>query len=365
MYKYIEEGLTLTKSSSTLNKLLKHILPLVCKDFNIETFQVYLLGLILQERWFSTLGISQRTLTKTIWQMYYALDKHINWKNIFYSLAKLVIAMFPDSNWYLVVDGSPLRQQHAKFRITKRSFIGVKGIKNVPHNELISLSVTNGIIYIPLDFRIWTSKKVTKPSEYKKKTDLFFAMIYDYKIRQIPIKTILFDNGFAAKRMLNWFNENGFIWVTRIKSNINVKTGENKLKLSDLNLNKHQSSVLKIVGVEQIVKVIRTCHQDETVYIATNQTDIEDTELIKLYKQRWKVEEFHMEAKQHLGLENIRMRNWQKLQNHVGFVCLSYAVLSVLRAELGGSIGRVKHIIHDEVYQIHDAHERLVHLLAC
>ena len=297
--------------------------------------------------------------------MYYTLDKRIVWKNIFYSLAKLVIAIFPHSNWYLVTDGSPLRQQHAKYRITKKDFVRVKGIKNVPHNELISLSLTNGIIYIPLDFRIWTSKIVTNPSEYKKKIDLFFAMIYEYKIRQLPIKTILFDNGFAAKRMLNWFNENGFIWVTRIKSNINVKIDEKKLKLSDFNLNKHQSSVLKIVGVEQIVKVIRTCHQDETVYIATNRTDIEDAGLIKLYKQRWKVEEFHREAKQHLGLENIRMRNWQKLQNHVGFVCLSYALLSVLRAELGGSIGCVKHIIHDEVYQIHDAHERLVHLLAC
>lgn len=355
----------MTKSSSTLNKLLKHILPLVSKGFNIETFQVYLLGLILQERWFSTLGISQRTVTKTIWQMYYALDKCINWKNIFYSLAKLVIATFPDSNWYLVVDGSPLKQQHAKFRITKKGLVSINGVKNVPHNELISLSLTNGVIYIPLDFRIWTSKKVTKKREYKKKTDLFFAMIYEYKIRQIPIKIILFDNGFAAKRMLNWFNENGFIWVTRIKSNINVKVCENKVKLSDLNLNIHQNSVLKIVGVEQIVKVIRTCHQDETVYIATNRTDIGDAGLIKLYKQRWKVEEFHRESKQHLGLENIRMRSWQKLQNHVGFVCLSYALLSVLRAEKGGSIGRVKHMIHDEVYQIHDAHERLVHLLAC
>lgn len=355
----------MTKSSSTLNKLLKHILPLVCKEFNIETFKVYLLGLILQERWFSTLGISQRTTTKTIWQMYNALNKVINWKNIFYSLVRLVITMFPDSNWYLVTDGRPLRQKHAKYRITKRGFVSVLGMKNVPHDELISLSLTNGTIYIPLDFRIWTSKKVTNPREYKKKTDLFFAMIYEYKIRRIPIKTILFDNGFAAKRMLNWYNANGFTWVTRIKSNINVKIGENKLKLSDLNLKKHQSSVLKIVGVEKDVKVIRTCHQDEIVYIATNQADIENTELIKLYKQRWQVETFHRESKQHLGLENIRMRNWQKLQNHVGFVCLSYALLSILRAELGGSIGRVKHIIHDEVYQLHDAHERLVHLLDC
>jgi hypothetical protein len=80
--------------------------------------------------------------------------------------------------------------------------------------------------------------------------------------------------------------------------------------------------VLKIAEVEGNVKVIRICHRDEIVYIATNATDIDDTELIKTYKKRWKVETFHRDSKQHLGLENIRMRNWQKPQNHVGFACL-------------------------------------------
>jgi len=41
------------------------------------------------------------------------------------------------------------------------------------------------------------------------------------------------------------------------------------------------------------------------------------------------------------------LRNWQKLQNQVGFVCLSYTLLSMLRYEWKGSIENVKHIIHD------------------
>ena len=118
----------------------------------------------------------------------------------------------------------------------------------------------------------------------------------------------------------------------------------------------------KIAGVKGEVKIIRTCHQDEIVYIATNRTDIGDAELIEMYKKRWEVEIFHRESKQHLGLENIRMRDWQK-QNHVGFVCLAYALLSVLREEWGGSIGNVKYLIHEEVYQLHNAHERLLEKL--
>lgn len=353
------------KPLSTLNKILKYILPLVSREFNIETFKIYLLGLIIQERWFSTHGISQRTTTQSQWQIYDALNKYINWQKILYKLANSIIVMFLGSNWYLVTDGSPLRQEFAQNRITKKGFISIKGMKNVPHDELISLSLTNGIAYIPLDFRIWTSKKVTSSSDYKKKTELFLAMLYQYVVRRIPIKTILFDNGFASKRILRWLNQRGFTWMTRLKDNMNVKLNGKSCKIRDLNLKIGESVVLKITEVEENVKIVRSYYKDETVYIATNQTEIEDTALIETYKKRWLVETFHREAKQHLGLENIRMRNWRKLQNHVGFVCLSYAILSVLRADTRGSIADAKHIIHEEVYQIHDAHERLVLKLAC
>jgi hypothetical protein len=365
VYNYIMEGLTLTKSLSTLKIFLELILPLICSNFNIEIFKVYLLGLILQDRWFSAHGISKRAKTISIWQIYYALNDNIKWDNVFYSFAKAVMAMFSCQNWYLVTDGSPLRQEHAENRITKRGFINIKDEKNVPHNELISLSLTNGIIYIPLDFRIWTSKKVTLEKEYKKKTELFFAMIYRCLIRRFSIKTILFDNGFASKDMLNWLNKNGYIWVTRMKSNKNVNYNGKKCKLSDVLLKNDKGLVLKMTGVSGLVKIVRTLYQDEVVYIATNQTDIEDAELISKYKKRWGVEVFHRGAKQDLGLENIHMRSWQKLQNHVGFVCLAYALLSILRQEWKCSFSEVKYVIHDNVYGISDAHERLLQKMSC
>jgi hypothetical protein len=364
MYMYTKEGLTLINRLSTLNKMLNILLPLIIGIVDIENFKVYLLGLILQERWFSTFGISKRNETKSMWQIYYALNTPINWQKIYYTLANYCFVIFMGFNWYLVVDGSPLRQKYARYRIIKRGFICIKEYKNMPHNELISLSLTNGIVYIPLDFRIWTSKKITNKHDYKKKTEIFSAMLYEYLIKRIPVKTILFDNGFASMAILKWLNKNGFTWFTRIKANKNVRYNGKKCHLEDLKLEIDQSAVLEMVGVQGLVKIIRTCHQDEVVYIATNNITIDNETLIYTYKQRWKVECFHREAKQHLGLENIRMRNWQKLQNHVGFVRLSYALLSILRQEWKGSIGNVKHIIFDEVYQIHDAYERLLQKLA-
>jgi len=365
VYKYIKEGLTLINKLSTLNKLLNILIPLISGYVEIETFKVYLLGLILQERWFSTHGISKRNETKSMWQVYDFLDNGINWQNIYYALAKYVFESLIENNWYLVVDGSPLKQQYAENRITRKGLINVKDEKNIPHNELVCLSLTNGIVYIPLDFRIWTSKKITNKREYKTKPEIFLTILHQYLIRRIPVRTIVFDNGFASMKALKWLNQNGFIWITRIKSNKKIKISEKHCKLKDLKLEIDQSVVLEMTGVSGEVKIIRTCHQDEVVYIATNKTDIGDTKLKAMYKSRWSCEVFHREAKQHLGLENIRMRSWQKLQNHVGFVCLSYALLSILRQQWGGSIGHAKHIIHNEVYQIHDAYERLLQKLAC
>jgi len=209
--------------------------------------------------------------------------------------------MFMGFNWYLIVDGSPLRQQHAKYRITKRGFIYVKEHKNMPHNEFICLSLTNGVVYIPLSFRIWTSKKITNKRDYKKKTELFSAMLYEYLMKRIPVKTMLFDNGFAAMRILQWLNNNKFTWFTRIKANKNVRYNGKKCHLEDLNLKIDKGIVLEMIGVKGYVKIIRICHQDEIVYIATNHTGIDDTEMIKMYRARWKCEVFHRDAKQHLA----------------------------------------------------------------
>jgi hypothetical protein len=142
VYKYIKEGLTLTNSLSTLNKLLNILLPLISGYVDIENFKVYLLGLILQERWFSTFGISKRNQTKSMWQTYEFLKTRINWQKIYYTLANYAFVMFMGNNWYLIVDGSPLRQKYAKYRITKRGFVCVKEYKNMPHNEFIYLSIS-------------------------------------------------------------------------------------------------------------------------------------------------------------------------------------------------------------------------------
>jgi hypothetical protein len=66
--------------------------------------------------------ISKNTQEKTIWQFYDFLDSKINWKNLFYQFAKLIVPIFKALNFYLTADGTPLKQLYAKNRITLNFF---------------------------------------------------------------------------------------------------------------------------------------------------------------------------------------------------------------------------------------------------
>lgn len=338
-----------------LQIILNYILSFLSKDIDKVSFRKYLIGLIYQEKSFSTNKIAKNTKLRSKWQLYDFLESKINWKNLFYQLAKLILPILKALNFYLTADGTPLKQVYGTHRITKRGFISIKGMKNTPQNEMISIGLTNGTIYIPLDFSIWVSSKVSKPRDYKKKTDMFLNLMKRYLLMQIPVKTIMFDSYFASKKIIKWLNKNGFIWFTRLKKNRVIHVGGNKYQLQKSGLKYDESIVCKLNKISQQVKILRFCLQDEDYYICSNNIHLTDDALKAGYLKRWQVEVFHREAKQKLGLEFLMMQSWKKLTNHVGFVCLAYSLLTVLKQLSGGSIGNVKFKIADEALGVSSA----------
>jgi hypothetical protein len=290
-----------------------------------------------------------------MWQLYDFLESNIHWKKLFYQLAKLIILIFKALNFYLTADGTPLKQEYATKRIARHGHIDISGMKNIPQNEMISIGLTNGNIYIPLDFNIWVSSKVSRPKNYKKKTEMFLSLLRKYLLMRIPVKTIMFDSYFSSKKIIKWLNKNGFIWCTRLKKNRIVYIDGNKSQLRDLGLEYEQSIICKLNNIKGDVKILRFCHQNEEYYICSNNINLTNEELKAEYLKRWEVEVFHREAKQKLGMEFLMMRSWKKLTNHVGFVCLAYSLLTVLKQLSGGSVGDLKFKIVDEVFGISSA----------
>lgn len=286
----------------------------------------------------------------------------IVWHVLFYAFARLLIGN--GEGWFLMLDASPLEQPHARFRIAKHGHISLEGKERVPHNQVMCLILSNGVIDLVLDYRIWVSPKIARKKDYKKQTELALDMLKRCRFFKIPVKTILFDNFFAAKRIITWLNDNGWYWTTRLKGNRVVYINGQECRIDSLKLNPGDFVQAELRGIPRPISILCMQYQDEQVYVATNDTSLDKDELNKSYRLRWRIEEFHREAKQQLGLEYLWMRNYRALHNHVGFVCLAFSILSVIRRNAGDTIGMVKRRIQDELYSTHDGIDRFAHFQA-
>lgn len=335
-----------------LNHFVNFILPLLSCTIDSKKFKKYLLALILEDKYFSVRRFSKTTQEYTLEQFYYFLKTKINWNKLFIRLAKLVILMFGRFGFYLTADGTALKQEYAGYRIAKHGHVYIKDRKHIPQNEMISIGLTNGTIYIPILWDIWVSNKVCKKADFKSKPEIFMNLLKKYLILKIPVKTIMFDSFFTSKEILKWLSENKFKYTTRIKSNRTIYVEGIKHILKDLKLKEDESIVCTLEGIKEQVKILMFHHKDEDVYACSNDISLSDAELKASYKSRWEVEVFHRESKQKLGLENFQVEDWQKLVNHVGFVCLAYSLLTILKQKSGGSVGDVKFKLQDAVYGI-------------
>jgi Transposase DDE domain len=314
------------------------------------------LGLIQDDRYFSVLGLSRRTERQSRGKLYKALQMNIGWHLLFYAFAKWFVGN--GEGWFLILDASPLEQPHARFRIARHGHISLEDMKRVPHNQVMCLILSNGVIDIVLDYRIWVSPKIARKRDYKKQTELALELLKRCQFFKLPVKTIAFDNYFAAKRIITWLNDNGWRWTTRLKGNriIYMEGQENRIDALELEPGDFIQAELR--GIPGAISILCMQYQDEQVYVATNDTSLDKDGLKKAYRLRWRIEEFHREAKQQLGLEYLWMRNYRALHNHVGFVCLAFSLLSVIRRNSKETIGIVKRRIQDELYSTHNGIDR-------
>ena len=98
------------------------------------------------------------------------------------------------------------------------------------------------------------------------------------------------------------------------------------------------------VGVRRIVCSYRAGHEDEKKFYVTK-LKLPDRELLILLVCRWRIECWHRDAKQHLGLEDYQVRKDRAVRNVVLAVLFAYTalVLSLLHSTLrrvAGDMGR-------------------------
>ncbi|OGI28477.1 MAG: hypothetical protein A2287_03465 [Candidatus Melainabacteria bacterium RIFOXYA12_FULL_32_12] len=340
-------------------KYLKPLVSLIEGENNQEIFKKYVSGLMLENENFSTLEINEKTEEKKLSQLYYFLNQSINWRKLLYAQAKAVLKDNNADKFSLIIDSSPIKQKYAENRITKEGFVDISNMERVPNNEVVGLYLTNGEIYNPLEFKFWSSSKITNKYEYKKKPKMLIEFLQYYGMNGIPVKKVIFDAFFNSKINLKWLMDNEYIFITRVENNRIVFINGERYVLKELGLNDGESIICELQGIKQNVKILRFWLQNEEYYIVTNDLENSDGNLKQDYLDRWECEVFHREAKQKLGLEKMLVRSWRKLNNRIGLICVVYGFLSAIKQHTMISIGKTKRKIQDFIYSTHNAADRL------
>jgi hypothetical protein len=91
------------------------------------------------------------------------------------------------------------------------------------------------------------------------------------------------------------------------------------------------------------VKLFRVAATNRTEYVVTNDHSQESAVAVKdMCGIRWKIEQYHREGKQMLGMEKCQCRKACAQKNHIGCAILAWHCLTKLARKLGNNIYTLK-----------------------
>jgi hypothetical protein len=194
------------------------------------------------------------------------------------------------------------------------------------------------------------------------KLDHVEEMLRSAEHRRLAYRTVLMDSWYATKDLMLLIDEMKKTFYCPLKSNRQVDDsgGEkpyrrvDELGWSEQELEKGKLVKIKGFPKEHKVKLFRVVvHSRRTEWIVTNDLSRNSTHDAREGRAlRWKIEEFHREAKQLTGIEGCQCRSARIQRNHIACALLVWSRLKHLAYQSGQTIYRVKHgLLQDYLIQ--------------
>ena len=199
----------------------------------------------------------------------------------------------------------------------------------------------------PLDFRLYLKEEQSREKRvpFKTKIDLAQELVDDALQLGLEIQGALFDNWFASKDFIKFLQAKGLHWVTRLKSDRNIKIKGRYVAISQFadtlpresfrrvqigdRIYQVFSKAVDLKGVGQARVLISYDNEEfsgSPAYFATDQIRWEGTRILKTYAKRWTIETFFRDSKQNLGLEDYQLRDLWGIERHWYLILLAYSL---------------------------------------
>jgi hypothetical protein len=223
------------------------------------------------------------------------------------------------------------------------------------HGIVKGIGIVTFVYYNPELARYWVMDyRVFDPArDGKTKLDHVNDMLSLAEKRGVAYKTALMDSWYATTQMMTRLHQAGKHFYCPLKHNRLVDESKGQQPYQAVATlvwsepEEQHGKVVKVKGFAKnfYLKLFRvTVSTDRTDFIVTNDLSQDDTEAAQQESsQRWKIEQFHREAKQLTGLEHCQCRLNRSQRNHICASLLVWSCLSDLAHKAGQTLYSLKY----------------------
>jgi len=252
-------------------------------------------------------------------------------------------------NACLIFDDTVLDKRHSfKIELVRRQYSGNE------HGVIKGIGVVN-CLYVNLDtleYWIVDWRLYDPDADGKSKLDHVRDMFDDaVENKKLPFRAVLMDAWYAAKALMTHIDQAGKVFYCPLKCNrlVDESQGKNPYQavagLEWFGDEMLRGKLVKIHGFpkDKKVKLFRVAATNRTEYVATNELSQDSAVAVRyMCKIRWKIEQYHREGKQMLGLEKCQCRKASAQKNHIGCAILAWHCLTRLARKLKTNIYALK-----------------------
>ena len=229
--------------------------------------------------------------------------------------------------------------------------------RHVRCHRIVVVIWTNGVIYIPVAFAFWHHRAFVR--KYRTKNQIARTLICYVFRHHIPFSYLTFDNWYASKQNLRFFDKLGIKFVTRLRNNTWIVHENERQKIQKITkyechyygtLNayvRHFQVTYPGFGTGSLAIVKNDKHEEpgKTKYLFTNDLSLANRDIVLRYRSRWHVEVFFRTCKQNFGLTACQAQMMPQVILHVRMVFLAYVLTQLLLADDSISVGEMqKHL---------------------
>lgn len=194
----------------------------------------------------------------------------------------------------------------------------------------------------------YVSRKSVSAEVFRSKIEIALGII-NSAIRKLGKSvTVLMDSWYSCEEILNAVAVAGWLYVAAVKTNRNVIVNGRKIPVRNLAKGPREYRTVrlsqrrvfrvakKIVWLPKVgmVALFICKHHHVTRFFISNDLALSSRQMVIRYSERFEIEFFHRDIKQHLGFGELFVRSRHCVQKHWTLVAVAYNLVLLMSREM-------------------------------